>query len=141
MQPALFYDDIYDAIRDVVQAAGGPKKVGLALWPDKSQQMAHTHLLNCMDRNRPEKFSPTQLMMLCKLGRQHDCHAMMAYINAETGYEPPKPLRPEDEREKLQRQVVAAADSLKESLARLERLTQTPVQLIGSRSNAREAGG
>lgn len=130
MQPALFYDDIYDAIRDVVQAAGGPKKVGLILWPDKSQQMAHTHLLNCLDRNRPEKLSPTQIVMLCKLGRDHDCHVLMAYINAETGYTAPKPLEPDDERAVLQRQMIEATQVLKTSLDRLERLTQPPLQAV-----------
>lgn len=111
MQTSLFYDDIYDALRDLVKAAGGPKEVGTKLWPDKSVSMAHTAMLNCLDRNRPEKFSPTQVVMLLKIGRKENCHAAMQYLAGECGYEV-SPVEPKDELAMLQRQYIEAVKLL-----------------------------
>lgn len=108
MQTALFYDDIYDALRDVVTALGGPKAVGVRLWPDKGVTMAHTALLNCLDRNRPEKMSTTQFVMLLKLAREANCHVAMQYICQECGYSAPEPVEPENELARLQREYIEA---------------------------------
>lgn len=120
MQPALFYDDIYDALKDVVTAAGGSKAVGTQIWPDKSVAMAHTAVLNCLDRNRPEKFSLTQLVMLLKIGRESGCHAAMNYLCSECGYTAPEPIEPEDELARLQREYIAAVQTLKTLTPKIE---------------------
>jgi len=122
MQPALFYDDIYDAIRDVVTAAGGPKTVGAMLWPDKSVAMAHTSMLNALDRNRPEKLSPTQLVMLLKIGRKANCHFAMQYLNIECGYVAPQPIEPEDELAKLQREYIEAVKLIASITPKIEQV-------------------
>lgn len=122
MQPALFYDDIYDALRDVVQALGGPKSVGVMLWPDKSVAMAHTALLNCLDRNRPEKLDLTQLVLLLKKGREVGCHAGMQFIAAECSYEAPRPIEPEDELAKLQREYIEAVNRLSSLAPKIEQV-------------------
>jgi hypothetical protein len=119
MQPALFYDDIYDALRDVVTALGGPKAVGVRLWPDKGVTMAHTALLNCLDRNRPEKISTTQFVTLLKWAREANCHAAMQYLCAECGYAA-TPIEPEDEHARLQREFIGAVNTLKTLAPKLE---------------------
>lgn len=128
-QGALFYEDIYDAMRTVIQAAGGTKRVGGLMWADKAPQMAHTHLLNCLDRNRPEKMSPTQIVMLCKLGRQVGCHAVMTYLAVETGYSC-SPIDPEDERAKLMREYIEAVRVSRSIADRLERLPEPQLKAV-----------
>ena len=57
-QQPLWFEDLYDALRDVVRACGGPKAIGHALFPHKTPAKAGEHLLNCLSRDRAEKLDP-----------------------------------------------------------------------------------
>jgi hypothetical protein len=114
-QPTLFHDSLEEALREVIQAAGGAKVVACLLWPDKTPDAAHRLLLACMNEDRPERFNPGHLFVLLRLGREKGCHAAMQYLNAECGYQAPVPIEPEDERARLQRDYIDA-------VSRLERL-------------------
>lgn len=122
VQDPLFHDDIYEAIRTVVMALGGTKKAGALLWPDKPVDQAGVLISNCLNRARPEKLDPEQLIFLAKQGRAVGCHALPAFINAEAGYAPPQPIEPEDERQRVQREFVQGMADMKQLLARLEKL-------------------
>ena len=106
MQERLFFEDVNEALREVVNALGGPKAVGLKLWPEKSVEQAHTLLLNCFNPERRERLTPEQVVLLLKLGRQAECHAAMHYLCGEVGYSKPAPLEPEDELAKLLREYL-----------------------------------
>lgn len=121
-QPSLFYDSIYEALRDVVRVAGGPKAVGARLWPGKSIQEAQTRLLNCLDHNRSEKLSPEDLLVLLRIGRQVGCHVAMKFLCQECGYTEPQPMEPADEKAELQRQFIEAVQESKHIADRIERL-------------------
>ena len=86
-QTRLFYEDLNDAIRAVVQALGGSKAVGTKLWPEKAADAAGRLVNDCLNQAKPEKFSPDQLMLLLRWGREIGCHAAMNYLAGETGYE------------------------------------------------------
>lgn len=129
-QPSLFYDSIYEALRDVVRSAGGAKTVGHRLWPGKSVQEAQTRLLNCLDHDRPEKLSPEDLLVLLKLGREASCHVAMKFLAIECGYGEPHPVDPADEAAELQRRFVAGVDEQRKLLDRLERLTRAPLAAV-----------
>ncbi len=127
-QPSLFYDSIYDALREVVRAAGGPKAVGALLWPGKSVQEAQTRLLNCLDHNRSEKLSPEDLIVLLKVGRRDaQCHVAMQFLCSECGYEDPQPIEPTDELAALQRTFIDSVLTQKTLIDRMERLTNAPL--------------
>ncbi len=132
-QGELWFDDLYDALRHVINVAGGPKKVGSLLWPQMTAHRAGERLYACLNRDRSEKLDFEQLMFLLKLGRESGAHDAVVHINTISGYAPPTPVNPRDEHAELQRQVVRAADEFKRTVARLEQLQQqtlvTPTHL------------
>jgi hypothetical protein len=50
-QSRLFITDIYDALGDLVRAAGGPKSVGEALYPKKQPDDAAGYVKDCLNRD------------------------------------------------------------------------------------------
>lgn len=121
LQTPLFHEDIYAAIQTVVMALGGSKKVGTGLWPDKPADKAGELLNNCLNRTRPEKLDPEQVLFIAREGRKTGCHAIADYSAADTGYRF-MPIEPEDEKAELERQVVNASRLLHDVIGRLERL-------------------
>lgn len=117
-QERLFYDTFEDAAREVINVCGGPKAVGAVLWPSKTPDAARTRLLDCLNDARQEKLAPDEIIMLARMGRERACHAIVAYICAQTGYAPPQPVDAEDERAELKRAFIDGVD-------RLERLART----------------
>lgn len=49
--PSLFHESLEDALRDVIQASGGPKIVASRLWPDKAPEAARRSLLDCLNED------------------------------------------------------------------------------------------
>lgn len=120
-QQPLFFEDIYDALKHVVQAAGGAKAVGAHVFPHKEQPDAAGRLLmDCLNEGRPEKLDPEHLLALLRIGHDAGCHQAIHYICTHSGYTTPEPIEPEDERAALQRQVVALGTELKHLLNRLD---------------------
>lgn len=115
--PRLFYDSFEDAAAQVVAICGGPKAVGVFLWPTKTAESARTRLLDCLNPKEPDKLAPEEISMLARMGRDRGCHAIIEWFNFETGYAPPVPIDPEDARAELQRQFI-------DGVARLERLAK-----------------
>jgi hypothetical protein len=128
-QQALFHEDINDALRAAIKSIGGTKEVASKLWPEKTMADAHSYLNDCLNTARPAKLSPEQVLLLLKWAREKGFHGAMQFICSEAGYRA-EPVDPEDERAKLQRQIVDCAVLLKNSLDRLERLTQPPLQAV-----------
>jgi len=122
LQTPLFHEDIYAAIQTAVMALGGSKKVGAALWPDKPADKAGELLNNCINRTRPEKLDPEQVLYIAREARKAGCHAIADFTAADTGYKY-IPIEPEDEKAELQRQVVSASQVLSDVISRLERLS------------------
>ena len=129
-QQALFYERIEEALAAVINECGGRKRFASDIWPNKPQRDAHNLLDACLNPERREKFAPHDLMYILKRGREAHCHIAMHFMCEEMGYSKAVPINPEDEKAKLQRQIVEAAQTLKTSLDRLERLTQPPLQAI-----------
>ncbi len=112
MQNSLFFESIDDALREVVAALGGSKKVGALMWPEKSLSEAHNLLLACLNSERRERLTPDQVLFLMRQGREAGCHAAMAFIAQHCGYAEPVPLEPEDEKARLQREFVEGVKTL-----------------------------
>lgn len=119
-QQPLFFEDIYDALRFVVQSAGGAKRVGAVLYPGKSTDAAGRVLMDCLNPGRAEKLDPEQLMVLLRLGHEAGCHAAVDYLCAGAGYAKPTPINPDDERAELQREVIKQMEYTRRLLNRLD---------------------
>lgn len=128
-QKRLFFEDINDALREVVQQLGGAKAVGPMLWPEKTMEQSQMLLLACLNSERKERLTPDQVLLLLRKGREADCHEAMQFIAEQAGYEV-KPIRPQDQAAEL---IARAESVVREARAvadGLERLTKPQLQAI-----------
>ncbi|MCC5809886.1 MAG: hypothetical protein JJU06_05885 [Ectothiorhodospiraceae bacterium] len=121
-QQALWHDTLEDALRDLVVALGGPKRVGSMIWPDKDLSAAARLLNHCLDPERPEKLELSQVVFLLVTGRERECHTAMHYLTAAAGYETPRPINVETENQKLQRQYIEATQQMAQLVKKMERI-------------------
>jgi len=120
-QQPLFCEDIYEALRTIGQAYGGSKKIGSFLWPDKPLDKAAQLWTDCLNRARPEKLDPEQVIAVLKIGRQIGSHAGMAFIANQCGYKY-ETVEPEDERARLMREFNTRAAELQQMLTKMDNL-------------------
>jgi hypothetical protein len=121
MQQTLFYDDIYEALLTDVMALGGSKTVGLMLWPEKKEK-AGDYLKTCLNRDRAEKLSIDQIMLIVRRAKEVGSYATATFFCDETGFAAPQPIEPEDERATLQRAFIQSVEHQRQMLERMERL-------------------
>lgn len=117
MQQPLWHDTLADAVRALVEALGGAKRVGSMLWPAKPLEAAQRHLLKATSGGK-ERLSLDELDLLLEAGRAHGCHVVAHYVGQRLGYRL-VPVEPEDERAALQRKYIAAVDELRSLTVRL----------------------
>lgn len=130
MQLNLIHETIADAALEVIHAAGGFKIVGQRLFPELAPDHAGNKLRACLDDERREKFSPQQIVLLLRIGRESGCHALINHITSESGYSNPYPVEPEDEIARLQREFVEATKSLHHMATRIETITANAVRRV-----------
>lgn len=119
-QQPLFFEDIYAALRHVVQSLGKPKDVGPAIFPHKEDPEAAGRLLSdCLNENREARLNPEQLILLMRLGRDKGCHTAIDYICTAAGYTKPVPIEPDDEKAALQKQFIQAVTELRQLSSRI----------------------
>lgn len=118
-EPTLYFEDIYDALRHVVQRSGGAKAVGALLYPEKSPDTAGRYLMDCLNPGRAEKLDPEQTLALLRIGHQHGAHNAIRHLCKEAGYSQPEPLEPEDERAALMREFNERVVELRRIAARI----------------------
>lgn len=118
----LFQDSISEALRELITALGGAKKVGSEMRPEKSADEAGRWLSDCLNSDRRDRLTPEQLIWLLRRGRAIDCHVAMNFLCADAGYEEAKPISQVDERAKLAETISTASKTLSSALAAIERL-------------------
>ena len=121
-QENLFHEDIYDALKSCIQALGGNKVVGARFWPEKPVDKAGEQVSDCLNRSRPQKFDPEQVLWILAESRKVNCHVGMYFIADDCDYERPNPVEPESEQAKLQREYVEAAKAMAKIAERIEHL-------------------
>lgn len=121
-QPALFYEDIYDALRASIQAAGGVKAVAAALWPSRPAADAHRELLDALNRDRPRKLDPEEVVAILRMAKDADFHAGKHWLDDELGYERGKPLAAEQETDCAAAALAQASADLRAAVDALERM-------------------
>lgn len=122
MQSELpFYESVEDALKAAIQVLGGSKKVGPALWPDKTIEAASRTLSDCLNPSLPSKLDITQLMMIFRVAKDAGCHAPFTWFCAEIGYDA-RPISKAEEVDRLTTVIAQASDNLARGLAALERM-------------------
>jgi hypothetical protein len=119
-----FFEDITDALREAVRQVGGHKKVGPLLWPELPLEQASNRLRDCLNPERREKLSPEQVVLILRLAREAGFHGVMGFLAFSTGYEPPRPVVPEDQEAALQRTFIEAVERLEGIQKQLQRVQQ-----------------
>lgn len=122
MQPQLFHETVYDALRSAVAAAGGAKKVGPVLFPSKSDDAAANLVRDCLNPARSERFDPEQVVHVFRLAREAGYHDAKHWLDTELGYAPTPPVDPDDQAAELARVIAAAGDQLRRATEALGRL-------------------
>lgn len=119
------HDSIEAALLDVIDAGGGMKPVAGLLWPEKTPDAAHRLLLACMNRQRPERLAPDQLLQLLRLGREKSCHAAMAYLAGRAGYRV-MPISSQQVRADFQARFIQAVEELNQVARHMSRVDDWP---------------
>ena len=130
MQLELMHESFTDALGFIVQALGGPKKVGVAMRPDLPADHAATWVRDCLNAHRRERFTPDQVLWLLREARRAGVHAGMAFIARDCGYADPVPLEPEDERAQLQRDFAESVRLQAKLVERMERLGSASLRSV-----------
>lgn len=120
-QADLFHERIEEAMEEVIRAIGGRKAFAVELWPDKAPRDAHNLIDACLNPDRREKFSPSQILLIAKRGASVGCHALLYFMARECGYDV-TPINPKKEVDRLTTVVEQSTKTLAVALATLERL-------------------
>lgn len=123
-QPQLFYEDVFDVGRAAVQAAGGAKTVAGRLWPHMPVSEAQRKLLDCLNRERPEKLCIEEFLAVLRMARDVGFHQAKHWIDNDLGYQPTSPQDPKIERDRLADELAKAAESFKNLQRAAERLIE-----------------
>ncbi len=120
------FEDMQDLLRGIVQALGGPKKVGPMFKPELEVDRAAQWIRDRVNADRRERFDPEQILFLFKKAREIGYHAGMRWFAAETGYLAPRPAERDEQKADLQRQFIGAVHRVEQLAARIERLGAEP---------------
>lgn len=120
-QIPLFVDTYDEAIRHTVNALGGMKRVGAELRPDKPADEAGRWLADCLNPEKREKLSPSELAYIRRKARTNGVHVLAAFEARDAGYADPQPIEPEDERAALMREFVLATKGFTTLIDRMGR--------------------
>lgn len=117
-----FYECVEAALTACVQALGGAKLVGSMLWvSDKSVDQAHKLLLDCLNPDRPEKLSYSQVIYIFRLAKQAGFHAGFDWYANECEYEC-QPITKAEQVDRLTSVIEQASKTLANALSSIERI-------------------
>jgi len=124
-----FFESPEQALEACVQHVGGAKAVGVMLWPDKTVDNARTYLLACLNADRPEKLSMSQMIMVFRLAKQAGYHAGFEFFAHECEYDA-RPITKAEEVDRLTSVVEQSSKTLSAALATLERIQRTQIKAV-----------
>ncbi|WP_293373590.1 hypothetical protein [Nevskia sp.] len=123
-QNHLWIETWADAVRALIEACGGPKRVGCELRPDLPADDAGEWLLKTLKSNRREVMSAPQLLTLLAIGRRHNCDLLMAFVADQAGYHEPKPIDLANETARVTEHMSQVMAQMSREMERLQRLQE-----------------
>jgi hypothetical protein len=130
LQTPLFVESFEEALSDAVRALKGPKAVGQMLWPEKPMDIAAKQLNACLDPDRDEKLSLSQILLIAKRARAVGCDTVMAFLGKELAYDC-KPISKETLIDRLNAETAAITEKLSAQLRSLQEQTARIAELSG----------
>ena len=115
----LIHESVNDALRSAISALGGVKKVACQLRPSWEADRAQKWLSNALDDGRPEKPEVQDVIWILREAKRIGFHAAMEYVARECEYEA-KPVEPETELARLQREYINAVKTLSNITPKIE---------------------
>lgn len=116
-----FFETPEDALKSCVQALGGAKSVAPAMWPDKTIENARDYLLACLNPDRNEKLSYTQVIHIFRLAKNVGFHAGFEWFSQACEYDS-KPVSIDDQRDRTTQIIANVAETLERALKTLSDL-------------------
>lgn len=116
----LVHDDVWSALRGLVSACGGSKKVSQRLWPAKTK--ASEWLDDCLNPDRSAKLCIEEFFELLRMGREIGFHGAKHYIDDITMYERSQPAEPADELTQLLRVYLSNEQKQVSAKGRIDKL-------------------
>ena len=121
-QEEMFYEDLFDALRAAIQAAGGAKSVAGKLWPKKPVPLAHRDLLDALNRDRERKLDPEEVLQVFRIARDAGFHSAFHFMCDQAGYHKPAPVTSEEQAIGLAERVEGLTREVRAAARELERL-------------------
>jgi hypothetical protein len=118
------FDDIYDALKAIVDALGGAKKVGPRLRPGFDGS-AHW-VLNCCNREHAQNFAPHHTVQLRAWACEIGYHDAKHWQDNREGYQPAVPLTIESQIAAILKHTANDRRRLEESERNLRDLAGNP---------------
>lgn len=115
----LIHESVRDATRSAIAALGGIKRVAVQLRSTWEPERAQRWLNNCLDDNRAEKLEIEDHIWIFREAKRIGYHAAMQYFARECEYDA-KPVEPESELARLQREYVQAVKLLASLTPKIE---------------------
>lgn len=116
-----FYESPENSLKACIEALGGAKTVGKGLFPDKTVENARDYLLACVNADRPEKLSASQIIYIFRESKNIGFHAGYQYWSRECEYEA-RPITKAEEVDRLTSIVEQSTKTLTLALQSLERI-------------------
>lgn len=116
------YGSIEDALKAVVAKLGGAKLVAGRLWPESVTDVddltkAQQKLLHCLDRERQEKLSLSEIMAILRMAREIDAWDVIEHLSGDLGFR----FEPITREDLLRQQVIELRALLKQATQIIQR--------------------
>lgn len=115
----LFYDDEYQALRDVIEQGKGYDKSAGHLWPSMKPTSAYAKLKACTNEHGDQRLKFGEILELMRFNGRFD---VLYFACDETLHSRPSPKAPQDEQAKLAIVIENAAGTLESALKALDRV-------------------
>jgi hypothetical protein len=115
----LFYDDEYQALRDVIEQGRGYKETAAHLWPGMKIESAYAKLKACSNEKGDQRLKFREYIAAMAFNGRFD---VLYFVCDECMHTRPTPKAPADEEAKLAQIIESAGGTLERALAALQNL-------------------
>jgi len=119
-QAPLWYDTDAEAINAAIHDSGKThKQVAASLWPAMKMDSAYARLKNCLNPDKDEKLSFSEVIFICNFCGRFD---PIYFACDEVSLHRPTPKAPKDEQQELMLSIQRQQAQLLQTMQRLERV-------------------